>query len=136
MQVADLHDAETFPFRGKGVGLMPELKEVLAAFPNRQFLVNYKSNEVREGDMLAALLAAHPDWRTAVWGAYGGDPPTFRAAELIEGLNVWSRRGLVDCLLQYEGLGWLGVIPDASADWKVNGVALPGASIAYQPSTS
>ncbi len=104
---------ETYPFRGKGVGMMPELKEVLTAFPERRFLVNYKSNEAREGDMLASLLADHPEWRDEVWGAYGGDPPTYRAAELIEGLHVWSRRGLVDCLLQYEGLGWLGIVPEA-----------------------
>jgi glycerophosphoryl diester phosphodiesterase len=103
----------TFPFRGKGIGLMPELKDVLARFPDRRFLVNYKSNEEREGDMLAALLDVHPEWRDEVWGAYGGDTPTYRAAELVEGLHVWSRRGLVDCLLQYEGLGWLGIVPDA-----------------------
>lgn len=109
----------TFPFRGKGVGMMPELKEVLAAFPDRRFLVNYKSNEAREGDMLAALLGEHPEWRSAVWGAYGGDPPALRAAELIKGLHVWSRRGLVNCLLQYEGLGWLGVVPDACRNTKV-----------------
>ena len=111
--------AQTFPFRGKGVGLMPELKEVLAALPDRRFLVNYKSNEAREGDMLAALLAEHPEWRDAVWGAYGGDPPTYRAADLIDGLAVWSRRGLIDCLLQYEGLGWLGIVPDACRNTMV-----------------
>lgn len=110
---------QTFPFRGKGVGLMPELKQVLGAFPEGQFLVNYKSNEAREGDMLAALLGEHPDWRPAVWGAYGGDPPTYRAAELIDGLNVWSRRSLVNCLLGYEGLGWLGIVPDACRNTKV-----------------
>jgi glycerophosphoryl diester phosphodiesterase len=110
---------KTFPFRGKGVGMMPELKEVLAAFPTGKFLVNYKSNEEREGDMLAALLGQHPEWRPAVWGAYGGDPPTFRAAELIDGLNIWSKRGLVDCLLGYEGLGWAGVIPEACKNTKV-----------------
>jgi glycerophosphoryl diester phosphodiesterase len=110
---------QTFPFRGAGIGLMPELKEVLAAFPDRRFLVNYKSNEAREGDMLAALLEAHPEWQDIVWGAYGGDPPTYRAAELIEGLHVWSRRGLVDCLLQYEGLGWLGIVPDACRNTMV-----------------
>ncbi|MGN6486967.1 MAG: glycerophosphodiester phosphodiesterase family protein [Devosia sp.] len=110
---------QTFPFRGKGVGLMPELKQVLAAFPEGKFLVNYKSNEAREGDMLAALLGEHPDWRPAIWGAYGGDPPTYRAAELIDGLNVWSRRSLVNCLLGYEGLGWLGIVPDACRNTKV-----------------
>src|SRR5690606_19502252 len=62
---------QTFPFRGKGLGPMPELKEVLTAMPARQFLVNFKSREAREGDMLAALLADHPEWRPAIWGAYG-----------------------------------------------------------------
>jgi glycerophosphoryl diester phosphodiesterase len=110
---------ETFPFRGKGIGMMPELREALAAFPGKRFLVNFKSNEAREGDMLAALVADHPEWRDEVWGAYGGDPPTYRAAELIGGLNVWSRRVLVDCLLQYEGLGWTGYVPDACRNTKI-----------------
>ena len=110
---------QTFPLRGTGIGQVPELEEVLSAMPDRQFLVNFKSNEVREGDMLAALVEAHPEWRNAVWGAYGGDGPTYRAAGLIEGLAVWSRRGLIDCLLQYEGLGWTGYMPAACRNTKV-----------------
>jgi len=109
----------TFPFRGKGIGQMPELREVLTAFPDKRFLVNFKSREAREGDMLAALLADHPEWRNAIWGAYGGDEPTYRAAEQIEGLNVWSRRGLVDCLIQYELLGWMGIVPESCSNTKV-----------------
>lgn len=112
----------TYPLRGTGVGQMPELKEVLSAMPDQQFLVNFKSRETREGDMLAALVAKHPEWRHAVWGAYGGDEPTFRAAGLIDGLVVWSRRGLIDCLLQYEGLGWAGYMPEACRD---TGVMVP-----------
>lgn len=110
---------ETFPFRGKGIGQIPELREVLTAFPDQRFLVNFKSREAREGDMLAALLADHPEWRSAVWGAYGGDEPTFRAAEQIDGLNFWSRRGLVDCLLQYELFGWTGIVPESCSNTKV-----------------
>ena len=68
----------------------------------------------REKHLGVAIIAG-----LAVWGAYGGDPPTYRAAGLIDGLNVWSRKGLVNCLLQYEGLGWLGVIPDACRNTKV-----------------
>lgn len=103
----------TYPFRGKGVGMMPELEEVFAALPGQRFLVNFKSNEAREGDMLSAVLTAHPEWRENVWGAYGGDPPTFRAEELIGDLHVWSRRGLIDCVLNYAGIGWTGIVPDA-----------------------
>jgi glycerophosphoryl diester phosphodiesterase len=87
--------------------------------PDRQFLVNFKSREASEGDMLAALVAEHPEWRDAVWGAYGGDEPTYRAAEAIDGLHVWSRRGLIDCLTHYVGLGWTGFVPEACRNTKV-----------------
>jgi glycerophosphoryl diester phosphodiesterase len=110
---------QTFPFRGKGFGPMPELRDVLTAMPERQFLVNFKSREEREGDMLATLVNEHPEWRAAIWGAYGGDEPTYRAADGIEGLHVWSRRGLIDCLTQYLGLGWTGFMPDACRNTKV-----------------
>ena len=40
---------KTFPFRGKGVGLMPSLDEVLAYFPERSFLIHVKSNDPKEG---------------------------------------------------------------------------------------
>jgi glycerophosphoryl diester phosphodiesterase len=103
----------TFPFRGTGVGMMPDLEQVFGAFPNNRFLVNYKSNEAREGDMLAALLTAHPDWRALVWGVYGGRPPTERAAALIDPpLAAFWPRQTMDCILQYAGLGWTSYVPE------------------------
>ena len=50
---------KTFPFRGKGVGMMPEIEEVLAALPAGASSSTTRATK-REGDMLAALLAAHP----------------------------------------------------------------------------
>jgi glycerophosphoryl diester phosphodiesterase len=110
----------TFPLRGRGVGLMPELTEVFTAVPQGRFLINFKSREEREGDMLASLMAAQPAWRPAVWGAYGGDEPTFRAAKLMgSDLKVWSRRGLVKCLGSYAALGWTGYVPQACRNTTV-----------------
>ena len=109
---------QTFPFRGKGVGLMPEIKEVLVAFPEGKFLVNYKSNEEREGDMLATLVADHPKWRDEIWGVYGGRPPTYRARDLVgpdsSGAKLvgFASRDVMNCLLQYLALGWSGYMPD------------------------
>jgi glycerophosphoryl diester phosphodiesterase len=110
---------ETFPFRGTATGSMPTLTEVLEAIPQGQFLIDFKSNEAREGDTLAALLAAEPQWRAAIWGAYGGDRPAFRAAETIDGLTAFSRRRVIDCLLQYLGLGWSGYVPAACHETRV-----------------
>ena len=116
----------TFPFRGKGVGLMPELTEVFEAFPERRFLVNFKSNEAREGDMLAALLEAEPEYRRQVWGVYGGGAPTFRTLELVgrdqQGgmpLAAFSNRSVRDCLVQYLGIGWTGIVPETCRDTAV-----------------
>ena len=104
----------TFPLRGSGVGLMPELTEVFSALPEGRFLVNFKSREKREGDMLASLMTGHPDRRAAVWGVYGGDEPTFRVKELMgEGPRAWSRRSVTGCLGGYIVSGWTGYIPDA-----------------------
>lgn len=108
----------TFPLRGKGIGMMPEIREVFAAFPDKKFLVNYKSNEEREGDMLAALVTEHPEWRDEIWGVYGGRPPTYRARDLIgpdsagKPLVGFASRDVMNCLMQYLALGWSGYIPD------------------------
>ena len=113
-------DGQTFPFRGKGIGMMPELEEVFGAFPDGRFLVNYKSNEEREGDMLAALLEAHPEWRPLIWGVYGGGPPSYRARDLIEdNLVAFASRDTTQCLLQYLGLGWTGYVPEPCQDTAV-----------------
>jgi glycerophosphoryl diester phosphodiesterase len=92
--------------------MMPELREVLAAFPRGRFLINFKSNEAREGDLLAALLADRPEWRRLVWGVYGGASPTHRAEALLDGgLVAFAAPRTVECLLQYLGLGWTGQLP-------------------------
>lgn len=106
----------SFPLRGLGAGLMPSLDEVLAAFPDGRFLVNFKSNEAREADMLAGMVAGTPGWREAIWGVYGGDAPTFAAAGIMPELAAWSRNSMIDCLLGYEALGWTGFVPEACRD--------------------
>lgn len=109
----------THPFRGSGIGLMPELREVFSALPDGRFLINFKSREAREGDMLAALLGERPDWRAQVWAAYGGEEPVRQAAREIEGLAVWSKRSMVRCLLAYAGSGWTGHVPEACRNTKI-----------------
>ena len=53
----------TFPLRGKGAGMIKSLTEVLDAFPEGRFLINFKSRRPVEGQVLAELLASNPAWR-------------------------------------------------------------------------
>ncbi len=99
---------KTFPFRGQGVGLIPSLADVIAAFPGKRFLINFKSREAREGDM----LAAHPEWRASIFGVYGGSEPTARAQARIKGLKGYSKTSVKACLKEYVALGWSGYVPE------------------------
>jgi glycerophosphoryl diester phosphodiesterase len=104
---------QTFPFRGKGVGLMPSLDEVLAAFPGRRFLINVKSNDPREGELLAARLAElAPSERDRLM-VYGGDQPIAVLHARLPALRTLSRASIKQCLLAYVGYGWTGYVPSA-----------------------
>lgn len=102
---------KTFPFRGKGVGLMPTLEEVFQAFPQGRFLVNFKSRRAEEGQALADLVNTNPAYRRALWGVYGGSEPTLAALEAIPGLRGFDRGSVKACLLSYLGMGWTGYVP-------------------------
>src|SRR4051794_35887872 len=49
-------NGKTYPFRGKGIGLMPTLDEVFEHFPEESFLIHIKSNDPKEGELLAEYL--------------------------------------------------------------------------------
>ncbi len=104
---------KTFPFRGKGVGLMPTLDEVLAAFPDRGININVKSRDRAEGTKLAAALAGLPAERRAQLIVYGGDEPVAEVKRLLPDIRIISRTSLKACLLPYIGLGWSGLVPQA-----------------------
>lgn len=104
---------KTFPLRGKGVGLMPTLDEVLTKFADKRFLINVKSNDLSEGDKLAAYLATlSPEARGRLM-VYGGTAPTERVHEVLPDVRIGSKKSLKGCLLGYAALGWSGYIPAA-----------------------
>jgi glycerophosphoryl diester phosphodiesterase len=104
---------KTFPFRGRGVGLMPSLDEVLAAFPDRRFLINIKSDDPREGELLAERLLQLPVEQRARLMAYGGARPIAKLRERMPAMRTTSRKSLVACGTRYLAIGWTGAVPEA-----------------------
>lgn len=102
---------KTFPFRGKGTGLMPSLDEVLEKFPDRQLLINIKSNDAGEGRKLAAVIGKLPPARRALLSAYGADLPMAALKEQLPDLRVMSRSSLKDAFIDYLAIGWSGHVP-------------------------
>lgn len=101
---------QTFPFRGTGRGLMPELGEVFSELPPGQMLVNFKTADPAEGEALAAWLRER---EAMPWAVYGDAAPVAAAQAALPGLRGFSRQSLQDCLFPYLALGWTGHLPGA-----------------------
>jgi glycerophosphoryl diester phosphodiesterase len=101
----------TFPFRGKGVGLMPSMAEVFETFPDRSFLIDVKDNQLAD----AALLVEHLSRLSAdrlsqlTIFARGDTIPVLR--ERFPALRVFSAGSVASCLVQYIAYGWTGLVP-------------------------
>lgn len=104
---------KTFPFRGKGIGMMPTLAEVFAAFPDKQLLINVKSRDASEGEKLAAVLSALPAGQRRRVMVYGGDEPIELIRRLTPDVRTISRAAIRSCLMGYIGYGWTGLVPAA-----------------------
>ncbi|MGE6226778.1 glycerophosphodiester phosphodiesterase family protein [Paenibacillus chitinolyticus] len=104
---------KTYPFRGKGTGLMPSLGDVLELFPDRSFLIHIKSNDAAEGKQLAEFLSARPKEQVDRLTVYGGDEPIDALKAELPGIRVMSMATMKNCLIPYIAAGWTGYIPSA-----------------------
>ena len=105
----------TFPLRGRGVGMMPTLAEVLAAFPDGRFLINIKSNDPTEADRLHLYLSAREidEARLEVMGA---PRPIERLRALRPSMRMATKPQMKACLKSYAVHGWRGHVPDSCRD--------------------
>jgi glycerophosphoryl diester phosphodiesterase len=105
-------NGQTYPLRGRGVGLMPTLREVLEAFPGRRFMINFKSRERDEADRLLAYLQAMPNADLDRLSYFGAEP-AMRMRELLPNARTTGRRQLKECATQYVLTGWFGRVAEA-----------------------
>ena len=106
-------DGATFPLRGKGVGAIPSLRQVFDTFPDKRFLLNFKSNRASEGKALAALLRERPYDARALFGVYGGARPVDAFTSAWPGIPGFDKARIRRCVLRYVGLGWSGFVPQS-----------------------
>jgi len=101
----------TYPFRGRGVGLMPTLGEVLSTFSGHRFLINIKSNDPGEADRLIAYLAARGLRADGDLWIFADGRPRDRLAQIAPSARVTSKDDLKRCATDYLLQGWSGVVP-------------------------
>lgn len=103
---------QTFPFRGKGVGMMPSLGEVLERFPDRAFHIDVKSDDPAEGESLARFLAMltppHRERLTVI----GGERPVEALLRELPQMRTATKASVTRCISRYAGVGWSGYVPE------------------------
>ena len=105
---------KSFPLRGKGVGLMPSLDEVLAGLGHLPLVVNFKSRDPREAELaLAAFARAGIDPDQPRFGFFGDA----RVVDVIRAKapRAWAMNpaGARRCTTDYIKFGWSGWFPQS-----------------------
>ncbi|PSJ43185.1 glycerophosphodiester phosphodiesterase family protein [Allosphingosinicella deserti] len=101
----------TFPLRGRGVGGMPTVEEVLREVPQAKLVFRFAGSDPRDADLLVAAFrrAGMPiDARYAFHG-----PPPILARMKALAPAAWTFDGHTGsaCLGDYLKVGWTGYVP-------------------------
>lgn len=103
----------TYPFRGEFIGAMPTFEEVVRALPVRgRLMINFKSKDASEADLVAAKLKAlGRDPAASGDGFYGHIAPITRIRELFPDAWAWNGEEARACSEEYAAYGWSGILP-------------------------
>lgn len=104
---------KTYPFRGTGVGQMPSLDEVFAAFPTEELLIHVRSSSVETGEVLWSQFSKLDQERLARIAVYGSQGPIDCLRTQCPTLRVMNKSIMINAVLAYEAIGWTGYIPQA-----------------------
>ena len=101
----------TYPFRGKGVGLMPSIKEVFQTFPGKSFLIDIKGNDPTDGRLLAGELSTLAPEQRSRLTLFGRGSTLEAVREELPEIRMFSVGSIANCLIRYIGYGWTGMVP-------------------------
>lgn len=105
-------NGQTYPFRGKGIGLMPELGEVFTAFPDKELLIHVKDSDIKTYEVLwNDYLSTMTNERLAQITVYGNNTGIDFLREQSPTLRLLSMSMMKSALLKYELIGFTGYIP-------------------------
>ncbi len=102
---------KTFPFRGKGIGLMPTIDEVFTAFPDKDLLIHVKDGNIETYEVLWKKLRTMKEERLKQIAVYGDDAGIEYLRNQSDTLRLLSMDMLKSALLKYELMGFTGYVP-------------------------
>jgi glycerophosphoryl diester phosphodiesterase len=101
-------DGLTFPFRGKGFRIS-KLEEFYNKYPNHEFWLNLKNNDVQSFSTLYAYVSEKKSNSVIITSSKGIE--WFRNKD--SSLRLTSVDSVKKCGIHYLAVGWAGVVPES-----------------------
>ena len=123
---------KTYPFRGKAIGLMPTLTEVLQTFPDRKLAINQKDKFTKTVQLVAQTLKEYPrSQRQNIYFLSGEEQFSLLQKEIPEVRQTLpSRNDIKACSLNYLGMVFSGKISESC---NRTAFAMPARYLKYIP---
>ncbi len=123
---------KTYPFRGKAIGLMPTLAEVLQAFPDRKLAINQKDKFTKTVQLVAKTLKERPSSQHQnIYFLSVAEQLTLLKKEVPEvQIILPDRNEIKGCISNYFGMLFSGKL---SKSCNRNAFAMPARYLKYIP---
>jgi glycerophosphoryl diester phosphodiesterase len=110
---------KTFPLRGRGIGAMPTVEDVLLRMPDVPLVFNFKSKDPRDADLLLAAFARAGTKVGEKHSFYGHPAVTDRLKSRVPGAWVYGKQQMRACMMDYVKVGWTGYVPESCRNTTV-----------------
>lgn len=109
----------TFPLRGRGIGAMPAVEDVLQALQSMPLIFNIRSDDPNAADLLLASFARAGVKVEDRHGFHGAPPVLARLKALAPQAWTFSEEQVGACMADYVKLGWAGIVPESCRETTV-----------------
>ncbi|MDK2595516.1 glycerophosphodiester phosphodiesterase family protein [Pseudoalteromonas obscura] len=109
-------EEETYPLRGKGLGLIPSLAEVLEQFPEKSFLLNLKTAGPDAVEVLTNHLEKLSEAQRNRLSFIGLQSVSEGIIEKFPNQKTYSKEVGKRCLVKYIFIGWSRYYPKSCAN--------------------
>lgn len=106
-------NSNEYPFRGKGIGLIPSLTEILDKFPEQHLLLNVKTKSPDSMSKLTAFINSLPEHEKIRISFLGADTISAAIQKIMPDTRVFSKDIAKSCLVSYLVQGWSRFYPKA-----------------------
>jgi glycerophosphoryl diester phosphodiesterase len=108
------HDGgRTYPLRGKGVGGIPTVEEVLWEARGMRLFFNFKSKDPRDADALVEAFRRAKVEIDGKFAFYGHPRVTRRMKQLVPTAWTFWKEEAKACLTDYVKFGWTSFMPES-----------------------